>query len=186
MQRTLGRTAGRLVATVLLAGAAVLPATAAHAQSAPVSPQLGGVYHAIKNSGDGLCLEPSGQSTAVGAAIVQQPCVTSGTESLAQGWQYVKTATNHYKFVNQLSGLCLDVRQKVNGSPMIQWGCATISNEEFNTGTSLPAVAKIESRIGWTDSGYCLDVPGAEATPGLGMQLWQCNGTPAQVWVNGF
>ncbi len=186
MQRTLGQTAGRIVAAVLLAGAATLPATAAHAQSAPVSPRIGGIYHAIKNSGNGLCLEPANQSTAVGAAIVQEPCVTTGTESLAQGWSYTQVAKNHYKFVNQLSGHCLDANTATNGGAVLQWGCATISNQEFNTGTALPAVAKIESRIHWTDSGYCVDVPGAEATVGLAVQIYKCNGTPAQIWVNGF
>ena len=33
-------------------------------------------------------------------------------------------------------------------------------------------------------TGFCLDVPGAQITPGLQLQTWRCNGTLAQqFWV---
>ena len=47
-------------------------------------------------------------------------------------------------------------------------------------------MTKIESRVHYTDTGYCVDVPGNQAVPGLAMQIYRCNGTPAQVWVIGF
>ncbi|GLY28756.1 RICIN domain-containing protein [Kineosporia sp. NBRC 101731] len=181
---------GRLLAaTVLVAGALIPAGAAANAASssdAPVKPLLSGVFKQIKNSGTNLCLEPENQSTAVGANLVQMPCVSSGVEGQAQGWQPLYVGNNHYKFVNQLSGLCMRNRATTNGSVVHQWGCATISDEEYNTGATLPAVAKIESRLHWTDSGACLDVPGGLATIGARLQMYKCNGTPAQIWVNGF
>lgn len=179
-----------VVAMVLAGGALAVTGPSAGAQPAPnghVKPAIGGAFHWIRNSGNSnLCLEPQGLSTDAGAPIVQEPCATTGTESIAQGWEADKVGTNHYKFRNQLSGLCLNANQLVNGGAVFQWPCASISNQEFNAGTSLPAVAKIESRIHFNDSGFCIDEPGAQGTLGLAVQLWRCNGTPAQIWVNGF
>jgi hypothetical protein len=175
----------RLVATLLLAGSGIVGT--AGAASAVAAPAIGGSFHWIRNSGNsGLCLEPQGLSTGAGVPIVQAPCASTGTESIAQGWQYTQVGTNHYKFLNQLSGLCLNADDIVNGAAVIQWPCATISNQEFNTGTALPAVAKIESRIHFRDTGFCIDEPGALGTIGAAMQIWTCNGTPAQIWINGF
>jgi hypothetical protein len=90
-------------------------------------------------------------------------------------------------FVNQQSGLCFNAFDGAfNGARLLQGTCKRISNEEFNTGIRLPAVTKIESRVGFTNTGFCVDVPGGESTEGRAMQLFQCNGTPAQVWVIGF
>jgi len=160
----------RLATTLLLAGSAIVGT--AGAPAAGVSPRIGVAFHWIRNSGNsGLCLEPQGMSTASGARIVQMTCASSGTESIAQGWQYTQVGTNHYKFMNQLSVLCLNASDAVNGATVIQWPCASISNQEFNTGTALPAVAKIESRIHFRDTAFCIDEPG-----GLGISREQIDG----------
>lgn len=177
-----------LLSALLLAAASV-PAYAdqSGAARASVPPPLSGVFHAIQNAGSGYCLEPERQSTVEFAAIVQQPCVTTGQESLAQGWQPIRVGTNHYRFLNQLSGYCFDAFDGAfNGARLLQGTCVPISNEEFNTGTSLPAVTKIESRVHFRDTGFCVDVPGNQRIPGLAMQIFRCNGTPAQSWVIGF
>jgi hypothetical protein len=191
MRRIIHNSLGMLAAAVLLLGfTLVAGGTAASAQpagSASVTPKLGSGFNAIRNVGDNLCLEPEGQSTVEFASIVQEPCVTSGLESIAQGWEYIRTGTNHFRFKNQLSGFCFDAFDGAfNGARLLQGTCVPISNEEYNTGTSLPAVTKIESRERFRDTGYCVDVPGAQWTPGLAMQIYRCNGTPAQVWVIGF
>ncbi len=181
----------RLIITMLLACIATATTATAAAAAQPASngspqPLIGGAFHWIRNAGNNLCLQPEAMSTAAGARIVQEPCATTGLQSVAQGWQSFQAGNNHYKFQNQLSGHCLDAIDDVAGAPVIQWPCATISNQEFNTGTSLPAVTKIESRIGWRDSRFCVDVPGNQNLPGLRMQMWGCNGTLAQIWVIGF
>lgn len=141
-----------------------------------------GLFNPIKNVGDNKCLQPA--SPVVGSGVVQEPC----DNSTAQGWQFNRVAKNHYQLENQLSGLCLWAfgDPAANGNPMGLNTCGTASNEEFNTNTSLPNVVILESRTGFHDTGFCVDVPGSQPTDGLGMQLFECNGTLAQRWVVGF
>jgi hypothetical protein len=186
MRPNLRNRLGGLAAALVLAGIAlVTTATEANAQpasSASVTP-FAGVFNPIRNVGNGKCLQPAGGSTAESAAIVQMPC----TNSIAQGWQYVRVATNHYRFINQLSGYCFDgFDGAFNGARLLQGTCVPISNEEWNTGAALPNVVTLMSRVGFRDTNYCIDVPGAQATDGLAMQIYRCNGTLAQRWVVGF
>jgi hypothetical protein len=100
----------------------------------------------------------------------------------AQGWEHRRLATNHYRFVNQHSGLCLDAFDGAfNGARLLQGTCKAISNEEFNTGTQLPARTKIEARPGFRDTGFCLDVLSDQTN----VAFWQCGSPPteAQTWV---
>ena len=64
--------------------------------------------------------------------------------------------------------------------------CRTVSNEQFDTHANLPNIVELESRTGFSDSGFCMDVPGASKTPGLQLQLFDRNGSLAQRWVVGF
>jgi len=176
------RRIGVVIATATLGLAAL--ATTADAQAAPtrsLAPAIGS-FHPIKNSGNGLCLQPS--SPADGSPIIQMPCDSS---SILQGWKFTARATNHYEFLNQGSGGCLDsFGPAANETPMVTGECKKISNEEFNTNRSLPAVTILEARIGFRNTGFCVDVPGGESTVGLAVRLWVCNGTPAQSWNIGF
>jgi ricin-type beta-trefoil lectin protein len=158
---------------------------ASAAQPTPTSVKpLAGVFHPIRNSGNNLCLQPL--STGGTVAIVQEPC----DGSASQGWQNRQVATNHYNFINQASGQCMDAFDGAfNGARVLQTECSGdkgISNQQYNTGATLPAVVSIESRVGFRDTGFCVDVPGQQGTPGLGVQLWKCNKTLAQLWVAGF
>ncbi|GLZ42793.1 RICIN domain-containing protein [Actinokineospora sp. NBRC 105648] len=141
-------------------------------------------FHPIKNSGSGLCLQPQGGSTAELVAIVQMPCQRGNP---AQGWLEQRVGSHHYMFLNQASGFCFDVfGPAANGTRVLQGQCKRISNEEFNTNVDLPAITVLESRVGFRDTGFCVDVPGGQSTPGLAVQVFRCNGTPAQSWVVGF
>jgi hypothetical protein len=64
--------------------------------------------------------------------------------------------------------------------------CRDVSNEEFNTGRSLPDIAPLESRTGFKDTHFCIDVPGGQTADGLQMELRPCNGTLLQRWIIGF
>lgn len=172
---------GGLAAAALLAGAA-LAVTAPSATAQPVP--AASAFTPIKNVGNGLCLQPEGGSTQEFAAIVQAACVTGST---AQGWSSIEVGTNHYRFLNQRSGYCFDAFDGAfDGARLLQGTCKSISNEEFNTDTALPNVVILESRVGFRDTGFCVDVPGSQTNPGLAMQIWGCNGTLAQRWVVGF
>jgi hypothetical protein len=166
-------------ATSLLGGGA--------AQATTITPQAS-VFNPIRNAGNGKCLQPATPADA--SPIVQMTCVTDPNNVigvLAQRWQYKQVATNHFQFLNQLSGECFDVfGPAANGTPLINGECKNISNEEFNTGAALPNVTKLETRVGFNDNGFCIDVPGGQANDGLAMQVFVCNGTLAQRWIIGF
>ncbi|MEV0563934.1 RICIN domain-containing protein [Dactylosporangium sp. NPDC050588] len=184
MRLSLRKVLGGIAATVALMGMTLVlsgaPAAADPAEKA--APLAAGVFRPIKNVGNGMCLQPA--STAEFAAIVQQPCVAG---SIAQGWQTVSLGGTKYRFLNQLSGYCFDAFDgALNNARLLQGTCVAISNEEFNTGSTLPNVVQIQSRVGFRDTGYCVDVPGGSATAGLAMQIYRCNGTLAQRWVVGF
>jgi Ricin-type beta-trefoil lectin domain-like len=182
------RLGGFAAAAILLAGAGLAATTTgAKAQSASATSitPFAGVFNPIKNVGNGMCLQPANGSTADAAAIVQEPCVRGG--SPAQSWEDRQVGTNHYRFINQASGLCFDAFDgALNGGRLLQGECKSISNEEFNTGKELPDVVSLESRVGFRNTGFCIDVPGAQATAGLAVQIFRCNGTLAQRWVVGF
>ena len=185
MRPTLRRRTVGLISTLLMAGAC-LAATTTGADAQPSSATsvkpLAGLFHPVKNVGDNLCLQPEAASTALFAKIVQKPC----DGSIAQGWQYLQLATNHYRLENQLSGYCIWAWDGAfNGGRVLQDECHS-SNSEINTAATLPDVVKLESRVGFRDTGFCIDVPGGAGTDGLAMQIYQCNGTLAQRWVVGF
>lgn len=179
----------RAAAVLLLAGlGAATGITAASAQSAPVRSvtPFAGEFHPLRNVGNNKCLQP--QSLNFGAPIVQMTC----NGSLAQGWASLNMGSNHYRFLNNLSGLCMFVGDTpTNGAPVWLDECAvaggtTVSNAEWNSGTPLPNVVSLRTRVHFRDNNFCLDVPGGSAAEGLPVQLWNCNSTLAQRWVVGF
>jgi hypothetical protein len=167
---------------------AAAPTPAARVQPAGHVTPLAGVFTPLRNLGNStnpqqLCLEPV--STSVSAQVVQEPC----DGSVAEGWQTVSLGGNNFRFISQLSGLCIFAFSPPasNNDPIGMDTCRDVSNEVFNAGTSaLPNVVPLQSEEGSTNTGFCLDVPGASPAPGLQMQLFQCNGTVAQRWVIGF
>ena len=70
------------------------------------------------------------------------------------------------------------------------WPCeSSESNERWswpsfpNGQSTFPDVQPLQTRVSGS-TGFCLDVPGAQTTPGLQLQTWRCNGTLAQqFWV---
>jgi hypothetical protein len=178
---------GLLTASLLLATAG-FAATASVAQAKPVPSGditiTASQFRPIRNVGTNKCLQPETRSTAEFARIVQNTC----DGHPAQNWDSQSLGgNNQHRFLNQHSGLCFNAFDGVfNGARLLQVACKRISNEEFNTGRALPAVTKIESRVGRVNTDYCVDVPGGETTEGREMHLFRCNNTPAQTWVIDF
>jgi hypothetical protein len=128
----------------------------------------------------GLCLQPVDGSTEQGAAIVQMPCANVAE----QRWTGIPLGNGIYHFQNDASHLCLDARGgATTGTPVQQWTCNSISNEnwEFYEEFGADYPLTFYSRVSGTRS-HCLDVPWAQTTVGLAMQIARCNGTPAQQW----
>lgn len=133
------------------------------------------IYNFLTNQ----CLQPANGSTEQGGAIVQERC----NGGAAQKWMEVSVGRNIFHYVNALSGLCLDARGSAkNGTPVQQWTCNGISNENWQPGEDIAdEIPALFSRVSGTNS-YCLDIPGAQKTAGLAMQIYRCNGTEAQKW----
>jgi hypothetical protein len=175
----------RLRKTVAGAGVALVLAglgsvTGSASAATPIGP-FSGVFQPIRNVGNNLCLQPQGGGGGE-AVIVQMPCDGGNT----QAWQFLGGG-NDYKLINQNSGLCMYMNGPVAArSPIIQAGCTTVSNELWKPAPPPPDVSQIMSRAGHRDTNLCVDVPQQSTTPGLGVQIWPCNGTLAQRWVIGF
>jgi hypothetical protein len=121
----------------------------------------------------GQCLQPVDGSSALGAAVVQEPC----NGSAAQQWTVEPPLGTKVHLVNRANGLCLDARGgAANGTPIEQWVCDWISNENWNTGITGDYLV---SRVSNT-TGYCITTPGPYR--GAAMELQGCDGSSAQEW----
>jgi hypothetical protein len=151
------------------------PVIAVVISGAPAAASGNEIYNFWSNQ----CLQPLNGSTEQGTAIVQEPC----NGGAAQQWMEISAGSNIFHYVNVLSGLCLDARGAAkNGTPVQQWTCNRISNENWQPGEDIADdIPPLFSRVSGTNS-YCLDIPGAQQTAGLAMQIYRCNGTEAQQW----
>lgn len=125
------------------------------------------------SSSSGKCLQPIQQSHNQGDAIVQQTC--NGTA--AQQWTVHKASGTTLHLIDKDSGLCLDARGKAaDGTPIQQWPCNQISNEDWSLGTTGDLLVSGISNS-WTQ---CITTGGMQ--DGLPMKLSQCNFGPSQLW----
>jgi hypothetical protein len=176
VRRSLGGLAAMLLLSAIALLATVGPATA-----------VGVVFTRIQNQGNLKCLQPENESQEEFARIVQVTCTQTGNRAFAQSWQRIDLGNNRFRFQNQLSGFCLDAFDGAfNHARLLQGTCVPISNEEFRTSATPPGLVTIQSRVGFRDTGFCIDVPGASTQEGLAMQIFRCNGTVAQGFFHGF
>jgi hypothetical protein len=168
---------------VSLALAGVLAFAMSIAVSAPAS--ASDLTYRLDNANNSLCLQPVNATQDAGAAVVQVMCDVS----LSDLWVFHRLSVSRplYRIENLLSHQCLDaLGGATNGTRVVQWPCASISNQTWDTGVTLTggaAAVTVKSRVSGTTS-HCLDVPGGQlSTPGLPMQIWGCNGTDAQTWI---
>jgi hypothetical protein len=123
---------------------------------------------------NGKCLQRVNGSLETGAEIVQQPC----NGSVAQQWTVTPVSSTKVHLVNRSSRLCMDVRGRaINGTPIQQWTCNWISNENWNFGI---ANNLLVSAVSNTFS-HCAATPGDQN--GLAMELRFCNGDSSQFWM---
>jgi hypothetical protein len=168
-----------IVVAAVLAVANMASTSAAHADT----------FGPIQNYGNGLCMQPEGNSSEQGTLLVQRPCdqYTTGTRNLFQEWYSVcKDANcNVFYWKNRGSQLCMRARGvtgPANGEQIMLWACNQISDVTWIYGSDPVAdTFVLESRLSGSN-GYCLDVPGASSQPGLPLQLYRCNQTVAQIW----
>ncbi|MEU4252846.1 RICIN domain-containing protein [Amycolatopsis sp. NPDC026612] len=132
----------------------------------------------VRNTASGMCLTPQGESSADGVPIVQVTC----NGSPFQRWDFVDHDDHIFQIRNAVTLKCMDVLgRNNNGTPVVQWPCSGISNERFQASRDLPDFVSLRSRVANTNT-HCIDDPGGLGTEGAAMQLWVCNGTPAQAF----
>jgi hypothetical protein len=132
----------------------------------------------VRSTASGKCLTPQGESLADGVPIVQVTC----NGSPFQRWDFVDHDDHIFQIRNAVTLKCMDVfGLNNNGTQVIQWPCSGISNQRFEASRDLPGFVSLRSRVAGTRT-HCLDVPGGLANEGAAMQVWTCNGTPAQVF----
>ena len=123
---------------------------------------------------NGKCLQPINGSHNLGDAIVQMAC----NGSSAQQWTVKSVSSTKVHLVNRASQLCLDARGKaVNGTPIQQWVCNKISNENWNFGITNDLLTSAVSNT----FSHCVATPGNQ--DGLSMELRFCDGNPSQHWT---
>jgi Ricin-type beta-trefoil lectin domain len=153
-----------LFAAALVTATALAFISAANAEDAIVK---------LVSAENGKCLQPVNGSLHQGDAIVQEPC----NGSVAQQWTVKSVSSTKVHLVNRASHFCLDARGKaVNGTPIQQWTCNRISNENWSFGITNNLLS---SGISNTFS-HCVSTPGDQ--DGLAMELRFCANTPAQHW----
>jgi hypothetical protein len=158
---------------IALAAAVSLSFASPASASDPILP----IHNA--STSDGECLEPDGGSFSQGVSIVQEPC----TNGAIQDWDFISLGGTSYRIRNVASGLCLDAfGGATNGTPIVAWPCANISNQKWDAGRTLPGIVPLVSQVAGSHS-LCLDVPGGQNTVGLAMQLFSCNLTATQDWI---
>ncbi|MGH7068402.1 MAG: RICIN domain-containing protein [Acetobacteraceae bacterium] len=130
------------------------------------------------NSHTEMCLQPADGSMTQGAAIVEEPC--NGNPAI-QIWLVVPVGAGTH-FENAITQFCLDARGKAeNRTPVQQWTCNEITNENWDPEGPGGKGAPVKSRVSGSDS-FCLDIPGGQQIAGLAMQIFACNGTVSQIW----
>ena len=158
----------KLIAVAVAAGPALVVASPSRAASEIVE---------LASHASGKCLQPT--SGLQGVAIVQETC----NGSVAQQWTQTQSpsSSNALHYVNRATGYCLDARGgATNGTPIEQWTCDQISNENwaFGVGNTLND-SELVSRVSgsWTD---CISTPGT--ANGAAMLLYSCNGSLPEFW----
>jgi hypothetical protein len=69
----------------------------------------------------------------------------------------------------------------VNGNPVVVYQNNGTSAQRW-VFSSTGVVPAGNYNIAATGGAFCLDDPGASTTPGARIQIWTCNGSPAQSW----
>jgi hypothetical protein len=122
----------------------------------------------------GKCLQPINGSSDRGVAIVQETC----NGSVAQQWTVRSVSSTKVHLINRSSNLCLDARGKAaNGTPIQQWPCNKITNENWSFGITNNLLS---SGISNTFS-HCIATPGNQ--DGLAVELRFCSKDTAQIWT---
>ncbi|HEU5426027.1 MAG TPA: alpha-galactosidase [Actinocrinis sp.] len=129
----------------------------------------------LGNVNSGMDLAASGNSTASGAAIVQQ----SADNALDQEWQLVPVGDGTYKVINRTSRLQLTAPSSAQGAQLIQKADDNAADSRWRltrTGSGSYTLAAVSN-------GLLADVSGASTSAGAAVIQWPSNGGANQHWT---
>ena len=157
---------------ILLSAAAMATASSLTFLAFPSVAQADSAIVQLVNQESSKCLQPVNGSE--GAAIVQETC----NGSVAQQWTVTNVNSTRVHLVNRSSHMCLDARGgAVNGTPIQQWTCNKISNENWTFGITNNLLGSAVSNT----FSHCIATPGTQ--DGLAMELRACDlKSPGQIW----
>jgi len=165
---------------------AVLAATAATATVlfTPSSAMAyGGVGYEAINQNSGLCMGVSGGSSAIGAAVVQFPCIGHGD----QFWSLYpfpgSLGTYGLVYNASMNNRCLGLKNSGtgNGTLAVSVLCQSADWAQLWEQVEIPGLGYVLVNY---KSGRCLGVPGSSLLP-IQLVLWDCNGHLDQIWYAG-
>jgi hypothetical protein len=151
-------------------------------------PHTIGAFHRIRLSNTNLCLQPLGGTTA-DSALELRTC--NDTET--QHWFLSNVSSVEWEILNLHSGRCVyeNTSSPVGGAEQIIHadcniaGTNTPASNALWRPTALTGNARIQSRVGHRDTGFCIHVPGIPFD-GIGVVNERCEaGNPAQIFVIG-
>jgi hypothetical protein len=130
-----------------------------------------------------MCLTATGGE---GSAVIQAACATPGLG--VQKWtaECADWFCDEYVIRNLGTNMCLDAQGgATNGTPAVLWPCNYISNEiwkQQRPWSVFPNLISLRSQVAGTNN-RCLDVPKASTAPGVQLEIYECNGSNAQLFT---
>ena len=142
-----------------------------------------GVFYNIVNQNSGSCIDDTGSGTANGTAVQQWAC-GGGTNSTQpnQQWEFENGSASGYYYVANANAPTetwnVTGNGTTSGSLVQTWTYSGSSNEEWQAVSLGNGYYKFVGQ----GSGLCLETPGASTANGVQLDIYTCNGTPAQAW----
>lgn len=136
----------------------------------------------LTDSGSGLVMDVSGNSTADGAPVIQW----TDHEGANQQWNLAQVSGNVYTLTNVGSGKCLNVpgASTAQGVQLTQTTCTGAGDQQW----FLAAAGSYQSATNATyvlvnlATGWVADVSGGSTSPGAEVIQWASNGGGNQLW----
>ncbi len=131
--------------------------------------------------GNGMCVQTNPTNNGPDIQLVQEWCRPGGP---AQLWYFWSLGNGDYHIQNAGNHDCMRARGNRNFSPVETIDCTNISDLSWHVGTPgnrWPFAYHPTSNIS-TGGSPCLDVQGGSGAAGTVIDVYQCNGTFAQLY----
>ena len=178
---TTAATVPATTAATVPATTAATPATPLLASSVPTSSDIGSGCYYLTSSRGGFDVDVPGGVVTPGLGMH----LWSSNRTRAQRF-FVSVGSDGYCTIKSIaSGLVLDVRNgsAANAAIVQQWEANGSDAQKWIVSRNQDGTYSILSKLVASDgTRFALDIPGGNASVGVPIQIWGCNGTNAQKW----